>query len=91
LAVIGVAFVTVGVFVLDASDAVVEQEVRYGGLDDCKAALQQSPCASSEDPADPLCWRGLNDTEKAEYANTCDVTITVLKAMAAPVYFYYEL
>ena len=88
---IGTAFVIVGVIVLDVSDAVVEQEVQYDGLDDCKAALHESPCASSENPADPLCWRKLNATEQAEYPNTCSVDITVSKAMRAPVYFYYEL
>lgn len=91
LAVIGVAFLIVGGVVLDASAAVVEQTLRYDDLSQCKAALDQSPCASSESPADPLCWRGLNETEKAGYANTCEVTITVEKDMAAPVYFYYEL
>jgi hypothetical protein len=88
--VIGVAFVIVGVIVLDASAAVVEQELRYDDRADCKEALRHSPCASSESP-DPLCWRGLNATEKDGYANTCDLTITVDNDMVGPVYFYYEL
>lgn len=92
LAVIGVAFIVVGALVSGASASVVEQGLRYDSLPECESALKRSPCASSsESPANPLCWRELNESQKAAVQNQCQVTMTVEKAMAGPVYFYYEL
>lgn len=92
LAIIGVAFIIVGALVSSASADVVEQVLQYDSLPECKSALQRSPCvSSSESPANPLCWRELNESQKAAVQNQCQINIKVEKAMAGPVYFYYEL
>lgn len=94
LAVIGTAFIIVGVLVSGASADVVEQTLEYDSDFACASALSESPCASSGqtgEPANPLCWRELSDAQKAAVSNTCEKTIVVEKFMKKPVYFYYEL
>ena len=103
----GGAFVAVGAIILQAqADLKSYAPVEYGKKDECKAALQNSPCYTSQfnythagptnlKPLNPLCVPLAfdDDTTPVEGAgtNVCEVTIALEEDWEGPVYFFYAL